>query len=514
MPRTHPHYLVFVSSVQKEFVGERRAVKEFIEGDPLLRRFFNVFLFEDVPASGRRPDQLYLAEVDRCDVYLGLLGNDYGYQDRAGVSPTEREFDRAAREKKERLVFVKADDSRRHPKMRTLVDKVGEQVIRRRFTTTPELIAGIYASLVEFLERLGDIRNLPFDASACPKATVDDLSPEKVKSFLTLAKRRRGYVLDPETPVGDVLTHLNLLDRGVPTYAAMLLFAREPQRFLPTSHVKCLHFHGTEVRKPIPSYQLYKGTLFELVDQAVDFVLSKISRTVGTRDKTAQAPVKYELPDAAVTEAIVNAIAHRDYASNASVQVMLFADRLEVWNPGRLPPSLTLDALRVPHASVPHNPLIAEPLFLTRYIEHAGTGTLDMIALCEEANLPAPEFRHDDGQFVLTLWRDALTTRVLAGVVLNERQRRAITHVKAHARITNSEYQTLTATTKKTASRDLDDLVRKGLLVRVGTTGRGTAYTLPRQRDTKETKGTPAARPRKGDIKGTKGTRRKDRGAR
>ncbi len=90
MPRAHPHYLVFGSSVQKEFVGERRAVKEFIEGDPLLRRFFNVFLFEDVPASGQRPDQLYLAEVDRCDVYLGLLGNDYGYQDRAGEAPPTR----------------------------------------------------------------------------------------------------------------------------------------------------------------------------------------------------------------------------------------------------------------------------------------------------------------------------------------------------------------------------------------------------------------------------------------
>lgn len=507
MPRARPRYLVFVSSVQKEFAAERRAVKEFIEGDPLLRRFFDVFLFEDVPASGQRPDQLYLGEVDRCDLYLGLLGNDYGSQDRAGVSPTEREFDRAALEKKERLVFVKSSEGRRHPKMQALVGKVGEQVIRRRFATTPELVAGVYASLVEYLERMGDIRHLPFDASACPKASLGDLSPEKVKTFLTLAQRRRGYVLDPETPIEDALAHLNLLERGAPTYAAVLLFAREPQRFLPTSHVKCLHFHGTEVRKPIPSYQLYKGTLFELVDQTVDFVLSKISRSVGTREKSAQAPVRYELPDAAVTEAIVNAIAHRDYASNASVQVMLFADRLEVWNPGRLPPSLTLDALRLPHASVPHNPLIAEPLFLTRYIEHAGTGTLDMIALCGEAKLPAPEFRHDDGQFVLTLWRDALTTRMLAGVVLNDRQRRAIAQVKTQARITNSEYQALTGATKKTASRDLDDLVRKGVLARVGTTGRGTAYTLQRQRDTKGTKGT-SRRRRQGDSKGTKGTRR------
>ena len=72
----------------------------------------------------------------------------------------------------------------------------------------------------------------------------------------------------------------------------------------------------------------------------------------------------YEIPKEVVTEAIVNAVAHRDYTNKGSVQVMLFADRLEVWNPGRLPPPLTLDKLRVAHASVPGNPLLAESLYL------------------------------------------------------------------------------------------------------------------------------------------------------
>ena len=106
--------------------------------------------------------------------------------------------------------------------------------------------------------------------------------------------------------------------------------------------------------------------------------------------RATRLPVTYELPRAAVAEAIVNAVAHRDYASNASVQVMLFADRLEVWNPGQLPPPLTPEALRSPHASIPHNPLIAEPLFLTRYVEKAGTGILDMISLCKAAGVPTP----------------------------------------------------------------------------------------------------------------------------
>lgn len=110
------------------------------------------------------------------------------------------------------------------------------------------------------------------------------------------------------------------------------------------------------------------------------------------------------MPPEVVREAIVNAVAHRDYTSSGSVQVMLFADRLEVWNPGHLPPSLTLEMLRRPHGSVPGNPLLAESLYLAQYIERMGTGTGDMIARCREAGLPEPQFSLRDG-FVVTLPR-------------------------------------------------------------------------------------------------------------
>ena len=100
----------------------------------------------------------------------------------------------------------------------------------------------------------------------------------------------------------------------------------------------------------------------------------------------------HEIPPAVVREAIVNAVAHRDRTSNGSVQVMLFSEWLEVWNPGTLPPSLTLEKLRHPHGSVPGNPLLAEPLYLTQYIERMGTGTGDMIKRCRDAGLTGPEF--------------------------------------------------------------------------------------------------------------------------
>ena len=397
---------LFISSVQKEFAAERRAVRDFIRGDALLRRFFDVFLFEDLPASDRRTDDVYLEEVAHSGIYLGLFGDDYGSTDAEGVSPTEREFDEATRCGRVRLIFVRGtDDTRRDPRMLVLIRKAGGQLIRKRVTDVADLTGAVYASLVEYLERTGRLRTRPFDAAACSGATVDDLSPDLLDLFLARAQSQRGYALGPGTPMPTALAHLDLLDGVEPSHAAVLLFGAKPQRFLPSSEVKCMHFHGKEVRKPIPSYQIFKGTVFELVDRAADFVLSKLAATVGTRAESNQAPLTYEIPREAVAEAIVNAVAHRDYASNASVQVMLFADRLEVWNPGRLPITLSFEQLTRPHASIPRNPLLAEPMFLARYVEKAGSGILDMLALCREVGLPAPEFRQEGGEFVQTLWR-------------------------------------------------------------------------------------------------------------
>src|ERR1035441_6915547 len=118
---------VFVSSVQNELAEERRAVKTFIESDPLLRRFFTVFLFEDLAARDRRADAVYIEEVDRSDLYVGILGYEYGYENAEGVSPNEREFDRATETGKTRLIFVKgSDDQNRKPKMQSLIRKAGQ----------------------------------------------------------------------------------------------------------------------------------------------------------------------------------------------------------------------------------------------------------------------------------------------------------------------------------------------------------------------------------------------------
>lgn len=331
---------IFISSVQNEFAQERIALRNYLRDDPLIRRFFESFLFENVPAVDRRTDEMYMDEVSRCDIYLGLFGNDYGFEDQDGIFATQREFELATELHKTRLVFVRgAEDTNRHPKMRALLRQAGAELIRRRFTTIAELISCVYAALVQYLENAELIRNGPFDAATCRNATLDDLDEQRMVWFLREARRARNFPLSEQASPVELLTHLNLLDKNRLTNAAVLLFGKRPQRYLISSEIKCAHFHGTQVAKPIPSYQVYKGTLFDMVDQAVDFVLSKINLSVGTREEGPQAPVWYEIPREVVVEAIVNAVAHRDYTSNGSIQVMLFSDRLEVWNPGTLPPS-------------------------------------------------------------------------------------------------------------------------------------------------------------------------------
>lgn len=105
---------------------------------------------------------------------------------------------------------------------------------------------------------------------------------------------------------------------------------------------------------------------------------------------------RFPLIKYSIAEAIVNAIVHRDYTSNASVQIMLFSDRLEVWNPGSLPLGWTVDKLKKLHTSVPANPLLAEPMYLAGYIERLGTGTSDMVRISRISDLKEPDFIQEE----------------------------------------------------------------------------------------------------------------------
>ena len=152
---------------------------------------------------------------------------------------------------------------------------------------------------------------------------------------------------------------------------------------------------------------------------------------------------------------------------------MLFVDRLEVWNPGALPSGMTMKSLRTAHSSVPHNPLISEPLFWARYIERAGTGTLDMIALCRKAGIPEPQFEQRGGQFVLTIRRKNVTRQRAQAQVeaqvgtklgLSRDQVKILHKCKQESKI--NELMKIVSRTNRTKFRDqvLTTLMKAGLL--------------------------------------------------
>ena len=228
-----------------------------------------------------------------------------------------------------------------------------------------------------------------------------------MKNFIHMARLKRNFPLSVETSPVVLLTHLDLIDeKGRIANAALLLFGKKPQKYFITSEVKCVQFYGNVVEKPMPAYQIYRGDVFELVDQATSFIMSRIDNWTGTREEGeyATVPTHPELPIDAVKEAIVNAVCHRDYTSNASVQVMLFRNRLEIWNPGTLPYGLTVQKLQGPHKSLPANPLLADPMYWNGYIEKVGTGTEDIIRKCREYGLKTPEF-HQEEDFRAVIWR-------------------------------------------------------------------------------------------------------------
>lgn len=190
---------IFISSVQSEFSEERKALHEYICADALLGKFFEPFLFELLPAIDQKADAVYLNEVEQSDIYLGLFGKSYGYENKDGVSPTELEFDHATQHHKTRLVFLsEAKSEDRHPKQNQLIRKAQEVLVRKKFSTIVELKSSVYASLVRYLEEKEIIRTVPFDATLHSNATLDDIDDEKLKRFIRLAKSKRGFPL-PET---------------------------------------------------------------------------------------------------------------------------------------------------------------------------------------------------------------------------------------------------------------------------------------------------------------------------
>ena len=411
---------VFISSVQKEFAKERERLFQYLQTDALLSGFFEPVLFEKLPASSQAPNKVYLNEVAQSQVYLVLLGTQYGYEDTNGISPTELEYEHSKAHHMPGFAYILGENTlERHAKEKAFISKIQNELSYKRFDNVEQLIASVYASLIDLLKHKGLIQLTSFDEALHPTAQISDIDPAKVDNFLGLSNYKRGFPIRQGSSVEKVLTHLNILNGEKLCNSALLAFGKNPQQFFATAVTKCAHFHGYIVAKPIPDHKVFGGDVFQQVDEAVDFVLSKIGVSVGLRNDSTQAPIKYEIPRPVVTEAIVNAVAHRDYNSNGSVQVMLFVDRLEIFNPGRLTHELSMAKLKTDHGSYPTNPKLAEPMYQAGYIERFGTGTGEILRLTVEAGLKEPKFDFEEG-FKVIIWRPTATTGQATGQVTGE----------------------------------------------------------------------------------------------
>ena len=404
---------IFISSVQREFAKERKALAEMIRKDMLLGTFFEVFLFEETTAQNRSAQSVYLDEVRNSDIYLGLFGTEYGFEDVKGVSPTEREYDLATECGKYRLAFVKRVSAHlRAPKERALIAKVERDVTRKSFSSLATLKKVVYESLFRYLQERDVVNVRPFDESYSLGVKLDDLDADRVAACVRMVRAAGKVTFAPGISTTEILSRLGAFESstGKITNAAALLFAKNPALFRPSWELKCLQLWGTTFEKPFPSYHIYHGTVFEQVDQALDFVMSRVDHWVGARDaaESAQAPARSEFPIEAVREAIVNAVCHRDYTDDGSVQVMLFRDRLEVLNPGTLPRGWTAANLLQTHDSKPHNGILATAMQWAGYVEKSGYGTEDIVRKCKAWGLRDPEYHPSSVDFRLVLWRQEI----------------------------------------------------------------------------------------------------------
>ena len=313
-----------------------------------------------------------------------------------------------------------------------------------------------------------------WDELICEDASLEDIDEQKVKRFLEKARFERRLDITPNISVGEALERLSLIKNNKLTNAAILLFGKNPQKFFIQSEVRCARFKGTEPLEFI-DMKVFGGNIIDQREDSLEFIKEHIrlhAKIVGT-----ERVETWEYPIEAIREAITNAICHRNYEISSNVQIRIFDDRIEIWDPGLLPKGLTIEKLKGKHESILRNLLVGKCFFLIKYIEQWGTGTNRIIKWCLKRGLPEHIFEETGTSFLIT-FRKEITEDFLREKGLNERQIRAVVYVRKEGWITNREYQKLFDVSKRTVSSDLSSLTKIGILKRVGKGKRDLRYCL------------------------------------
>lgn len=294
-------------------------------------------------------------------------------------------------------------------------------------------------------------------------ASIESLDPDAVARFCALAQGRAPYLRDG-LDADELIERLHLGSGEEVRIGALLLFARDPQRFVPQAVIRARALRGASTDSAA-----IEGTLPQQIEGAVAFVMRNLKLRT-RRDEVIREDVP-ELPRAAVREVIANAVAHRDYRSTAPIQLHLDEQGLDVWNPGHLPSPLSVATLRERHPSIPPNPFIARALFLAGYIEEWGTGTLRVIEAMRRLGNPEVLFEAT-GESGL---RVVLPLPGTTPPGLSARAAATLSSFESGESFRSVDYAERAEVSPRTALGDLGELEAVGLVERVGT-GRSTRW--------------------------------------
>jgi ATP-dependent DNA helicase RecG len=314
-----------------------------------------------------------------------------------------------------------------------------------------------------------------WDGVPVPNITTQDLKSDTFDFFRKKAVKAQRIDEEVLSDTNDhLIENLQLKENDYIKRAAILLFHPNPEKFVTGAYIKIGYFLSDENLK---FQDEVHGNIFEQVEKTMDLLFSKYINSSISYEGLNRVE-KYEYPKEAVREALLNAVSHKDYSEGVPIQISVYQGKIIFWNEGKLPDNWTIEKLLTKHPSKPFNPDIANALFRSGYIEAWGRGTIKMINECVNFGIPKPIYFYDMSGFWVEFRKENLNPEYLKTLGLNERQINAIEHLKNKGKITNSDYQTIFKVSRNTASRDLTDLVDKGLLKASSLKGAGSFYEL------------------------------------
>lgn len=332
-----------------------------------------------------------------------------------------------------------------------------------------------------------------FDEEPITAATLEDLDRDKLNLFLERIRKDRPKAAYLKQPFEQVLNHLKIARtfEGTlrPTLAGILAFGSYPQTFEPQLVITFLHYFGTTETEKTPrgerflDNRKFEGSIPEMVEDAVNHVMASIRK--GSLIEGLYRRDIPEYPEEAIREAIVNAVAHRDYSNFARgsyIQIRLFADRMEIQSPGGLYGTVTLETLEEEQST--RNRTLVRLLEDLHLVENRGSGIKAMLGAMRCANLEPPRFQDRRSSFLVTMRNltlmntDAIAwLNSFADIPLNDRQRLALVYLRHNQQLTNFDYQRLAHVDSVTATKELRGLVQSGLALQ-HSSRRWTHYTL------------------------------------